>query len=100
DALDEHALAPVDHLVAEAQLQAGVADVERAVEVRVEQVNVVELLLVLETLVTQLGLWPQVLAGRRDRQARGARRRVGRAWRIAGNRDRAGARAVEVVRLV
>ena len=73
DALDEDALAPVDHLAAEAQLQVGLADVERAVHVGVEQVDVVELLLFLEALVAQLGLRPDVLAGLRDGQAVRAR---------------------------
>ena len=64
DALDEDALAPVDDLVAEAHLQVGAAEREAAVEVRVEQHDVRELLLVLEAVVGQRLRRPAVDAGR------------------------------------
>ena len=76
DALDEDALAPVDHLVAEAQLQVGIADVEASVDVRIEQHQVRELLLVLEALVAQRVLGPDLVAGTRHRDASGDCRRA------------------------
>ena len=61
DVRQEQAFAPVDDLVTQAQLQVGIADAERPIDIGIEQVDVGELDLVLETLVAQLGLRPLVL---------------------------------------
>ena len=53
DALDEDALAPVDDLPAEPQLQIRFADAEAAVEIGIEQHRVREPLLLLEAVVAQ-----------------------------------------------
>ena len=58
DALDEDALAPVDDLPAEPQLQVRIADAEAPVRIRVEQVHAAEFLQVLEAVVVQRRRWP------------------------------------------